>query len=240
MTYTLYPSILLSLLLGSQRDFREDSRRLVERMQPKPELRGMENIPQYGPFLVTMNHYSRPGFLIVWAVMAISSALPHNSIWLMTNAWTKRSGTPGDWLQTRLSKVILTRIAKVYGMVSTPAMPPVAEETAERALSLRKLMKMLHEQPGAIVGLAPEGMDFPGGQLGKPAEGTGKMIWHTCQWLKQLVAVGVFEKNGQLVIQFGKPYRLSVTRYANDLDEKVIRQVMGRIAAQLPREMPGL
>jgi len=239
MSLNLYASIALALILRRKRDFHQDSQILLKQFQPKPVLKNIEFIPEKGPLLVTMNHYSRPGFFILWAVVAISSALPQNSLWLMTNAWTKRTREPGDRLLTWLSKAFFNRLAEVYGMVTMPAMPPAPEETAERALSIRRVMEKLREKPETILGLAPEGMDFSDNLLGIPHAGTGKMILQVVKSLKRILPVGVYEKDGRLIINFGPPYHLAIPEDAVNLDEMVIRQVMGRIAALLPEQMHG-
>ena len=56
---------------------------------------GSENIPSYGPALITMNHYARQGFFILWGALAIAAELPHDQTWLMTSAWTKRNAGLG-------------------------------------------------------------------------------------------------------------------------------------------------
>ena len=124
-------------------------------------------------------------------------------------------------------------------MVTMPAMPPAPEETAERALSIRRVMEKLREKPETILGLAPEGMDFSDNLLGIPHAGTGKMILQVVKSLKRILPVGVYEKDGRLIINFGPPYHLAIPEDAVNLDEMVIRQVMGRIAALLPEQMHG-
>ena len=238
MPLSLYPSIALALLMGSQRDFRRDSQALVKRMHPTPVLLNTELIPKKGPFLVTLNHYSRPGFFILWAAVAISSALPQTPLWLMTSALTKRTGGL-DLVRTNLSKALFHRLAEVYGMVSMPPMPPVAEEAAERALSIRRLMGKLREKPDSVLCLAPEGMDFPDSQLGIPHAGSGRMILQVLNSLKRILPVGVFEEDGRLIINFGAPYHLELPRDALDLDKKTTHQVMQHIAALLPESMHG-
>lgn len=233
-----YLSIAVAILTGSKRDLHKDSQILVRQMNPKPILANTGLIPEKGPFLVTLNHYSRPGFFILWAALAISSALPQTPLWLMTSAWTNRTGGL-DHLRTTFSKALFKRLAGVYGLVTMPPMPPTTQEVAERALSIRKLMGKLHENTDTVLCLAPEGMDFPGGILGKPYPGTGKMILQISNHLKRILPVGVYEEEGKLVLNFGHPYLLQLPEKMENLDEWAINQVMGKIAAQLPEEMRG-
>lgn len=238
MPICLYPSIAMALLFGSKRDLGKDSRLLVGRMNPKPILVNTNLIPEKGPFLLTLNHYSRPGFFILWAALAISSSLPQTPLWLMTSAWTDRTGGL-DRLRTAFSKALFKRLAGVYGLVTMPPMPPTAQEVAERALSIRELMGKLREKADTVLCLAPEGMDFPDGKLGKPYPGTGKMILQITKYLKRILPVGVYEEEGKLVLKFGPPYHLNIPGNGGDLDERITHQVMGKIAEQLPDEMLG-
>ena len=239
MLLPLYFSILFSFILGRKRDFHADSRILIAHYNPTPEIRDTDLIPQTGPFLVTLNHYSRPGFFILWAAAAISAALPRPSTWLMTSAWTNRTGGV-DRLRTWLSQIIFERLAEMYGMVTMPPMPPVPGDSAERALSIRRLLHRMRADKDAIVCVAPEGMDFPGGELGVPHPGTGKLLLQIANTTRQVLPVGVFEVDGRLVIRFGKPYVLTLSDGLEDVDRAASDEAMHRIAALLPEGMRGV
>jgi 1-acyl-sn-glycerol-3-phosphate acyltransferase len=239
MLLPLYFSILFSFIIGRKRDIRADSRILIAHYNPTPEIRDTDLIPQTGSFLVALNHYSRPGFFILWAAAAISAALPRPSIWLMTSAWTSRSGGT-DPLRTWLTRVTFSRLAEIYGLVTMPPMPPVPGDSAERALSVRRLLRRQRETRDAIVCIAPEGMDFPDGQLGVPHPGTGKLLLQTARMAQQVLPVGVFENDGRLVIRFGRPYILAVPDGGEDVDRTAVEQVMRQIAELLPEGMRGV
>jgi 1-acyl-sn-glycerol-3-phosphate acyltransferase len=239
MLLPLYFSILFSFIFVRKRVIRADSRILIAHYNPTPEIRDSDLIPQTGPFLVTLNHYSRPGFFILWAAVAISAALPRPSTWLMTSAWTDR--TRGvDRLRTWLSRIIFERLAEMYGMVTMPPMPPVPGDSAERALSIRRLLHRMRADKDAIVCIAPEGMDFPDGKLGIPHPGTGKLLLQIANKTHRVLPVGVFEDDGRLVIRFGKPYFFTLPDGANDVDRAASDEVMHRIAALLPEGMKGV
>lgn len=239
MPIRLYAAIATSLIFRKKRSLRADCMALLRHYPAGIDLRNADRIPEKGPFLVTMNHYSRPGFFILWAAAAISAALPHDSLWLMTAAWTKR--TQGmDRLRTALTKAIFGRLAEIYGLVTMPAMPPAQEEAAERALSIRRLIKIIKAQPEAILCIAPEGMDFPGGKLGAPYPGTGRLLLQAAAMLKRVLPIGVYEEDGRLVIRFGEPYILDPAADPDNMDAEITRQVMRRIAALLPEGMRGV
>ena len=230
--------ILFSLLTGRGRDFSSDARDLIKGFTPAPLFNNLHTIPIDGSYLVTLNHYSRPGFLIFWAATALSAALPKTPVWLMTSAWTDR--TKGlDQVRTWLTRKLFARLARIYGFVATPPMPPIPEENAERAPSIRKLDCRLRAHPKSILCLAPEGMDFPGGILGFPPDGTGKFILHVLENLKRILPVGVYEEDGKLILNFGDAYELD-TKALRVMDDKEISiLVMKKIAALLPARLRG-
>jgi len=204
---------------------------MVAGILPTVKYLGLIHIPAEGPFLVTLNHYSREGFFIAWAAAAITVVMPRDPIWMMTSAWTNRRGGL-DSIRTTLTKRIFLRLAEVYGFVTTPPMPPAEDELMERMVSIRKLMGLLKNQPEPILCIAPEGMDFPGGNLAIPYPGSGKLILQLGQILKRVLPVGVYEKEGKLHVRFGKTYSLLDEKFADDF--LVRKTVMERIADLLP------
>jgi len=238
MPIKLLLAALGSIISGRRRNFHQDCRWLSRCIQPKPVILGKENILGRGPFLVTLNHYSRPGFFILWAAAAINAALPKSSIWLMTGAWTSRKGG-FDRLRTWLTGKLFARLAQIYGLVTMPPMPPAPGDSADRALSVRRLLQKMRAEEDAIVCIAPEGMDFPGGLLGAPFPGTGKLLLQTARLAGRVLPVGVFEENERLVIRFGKPYVLTLPEGTADVDRAACDEVMRRIAALLPEGMRG-
>lgn len=235
---TIIASILFSLFTRRSRNFSSDARRLIKGITPFPVIHNLPNIPAEGPFLLTLNHYSRPGFNIFWAAAALSSVLPRTPIWLMTSAWTDR--TKGlDQARTWLTRKLFTRLADIYGFVTTAPMPPAPEEVSERAASLRRLHYRLRDLPDPILCLAPEGMDFSGGVPGFPPDGTGKFILQVLKKLNRILPVGVYEEDGKLILNFGNPYELDSEAIHSSKDKEIAALVMQKIAALLPARMRG-
>ena len=226
------------MISGKQRNIQEDSRSLLEDRHPQTVILNADNIPASGPLLVTLNHYSRPGFFILWAALAICAALPAPSTWLMTGAWTNRTGGI-DRVRTRLTQTIFKRLGQIYGLVTMPPMPPAPEEAIQRAISIRHLLGKLKEQPDTILCIAPEGMDFPGGKLGVPYPGTGRLLLQAANIMKRVLPVGVYEEDETLIISFGQPYELQVPGKEENVDRIITERVMKHIAALLPDEMRG-
>lgn len=231
-------SILLSALVGKCRNFSADARGLIKGITPSPVFKNPLHVPPAGPLLITLNHYSRPGFMVFWAASALSAVLPQPPIWMMTSAWTDRS-KGFDQLRTWLTRRLFIRLAGIYSFVTTPPMPPVPQEVNERAASIRRLMRRLSEQPNPVLCLAPEGMDFPAGVLGFPPDGTGKFILHLSKDLKRILPVGVYEEDGELILNFGKPYTLDSKYLVGRDDKEISALVMKAIAALLPARLRG-
>lgn len=157
----------------------------------------------------------------------------------MTSAWTKRT-SGWDAFKTCLTTIIFARLARMYGFVTIPAMPPHPTEATERAISIRRLMRVLRSRPDAILCLAPEGMDFPDGILGEPHPGSGKFIIQLYGCLHQILPVGVYEDGGVLTVNFGKPYSLNGVENDRNQEKAVIHTIMRHIAALLPVKMRGI
>lgn len=232
-------SVALSFFLGKKRNFHSDSRKVLKKQHEKVLYQGLNHIPQSGPFLVVMNHYTRSGLSVIWAVLAVSAVLPAAPLWLMTSAWTNRQ--PGwDALRERITKKIFQRLADMYGFITTPPMPPVDAELDERADSVRRLMDVLRHKPGTILCLAPEGRDFSGGVLGTPSPGTGRLVRQAAKYLQRVLPVGVYAQEGTLMVNFGAPFTLADTLPSDASDQEISARLMGSIAALLPAHLRGI
>jgi len=225
--------VILSILKNDKRCITSDAVRVISGVRPPIQIIGEKNIPNQGPGLVTLNHYSRLGFSIVWTALGISAQLPEKHIWLMTNAWTNRTRGIGQ-LRTGITRVLFKQLANMYGFITTPPMLPTLEELTERALSIRRLMHFIHENPETILCIAPEGQDFEYGKLGKPPDGTGKFIFQMQKQLGKIIPVGVWEEKERLVLKFGEPYTLDISCKNEDSDMEIINLVMGKISNLLP------
>ncbi len=224
--------IIISALLNKPRSFQKDSHTALLR-NPFIKLSGKADIQNQDSFLLTMNHYSRPGFLIIWAAMAIAVTLNRPMIWVMTRAWTNRSGGL-DAIRSWLTSCLLKRVAKIYGFVTMPPMPPDPSEQIERTISVRNIMQAVRTQADAVLCLAPEGRDFPPGKLGAPPPGTGKFLTYLSRYYTQILPAGVYEQEGHLVVQFGTPDALRDVLNPQDSEDQISWRVMQQIAMCLP------
>ncbi len=229
-----------AVLRGKPRRFREDAVRWIGYLQPELELRGEEYIPQSGPFLLTVNHFSRPGFNASWIALAASACIPVDIHWTITAAWTF-PGRPLRRPLRALSQAALSRIAAVYGFTSMPPMPPDPGEVEKRAQAVSQVLSYARRTPQPAIGLAPEGRDAPGGALGAPPPGLGRFVALLAPLCRQIVPAGFYEEDAHLCLQFGQPYRLDIPRGLEraQRDHQASQAVMLAIARQLPVHLRG-
>lgn len=233
--------VLWAGLMGKPRELREEAQAFVRGIHPPPLILGEECIPKSGPFLLLMNHYCRPGFAVWWLALSISSRLGMPHTWVSASEWT----APDRWygpMKTGVSGWIFGRLAKVYGLLSMPPMPPNPREAERRAAAVRRVLTYVERQPEAVVCMAPEGRDVGRGRLGWPTSGAGRFISLLAARGLQILPVGGWEEGGTLVIRFGEPYRLEPIRAAGEregTDKRMAEAVMRSIARLLPEDMRG-
>jgi 1-acyl-sn-glycerol-3-phosphate acyltransferase len=204
---------------------------------------GGEHVPAHGPCLVVCNHYTRPGLGAWWLVLAISDAVARNRHlpadpqihWVMTAAWTFPTSSWRHRVLMPLTCLAFERVARTYGFVTMPPMPPDPSQVEARALAVLRTVRLARQLAanGGMLGLAPEGQDTPGG-LGQPPDGAGEFIALLVQEGLPVLPVGVSETATRLRVSFGPPFVPHVPPRRSGQDRVVARQVMDAIAQQLP------
>jgi len=235
----LVVDLAIDLLRGSSRSFARDARICVETIRPAPVYSGLEHIPDY-PCLITINHYSRPGFQSWWLALGVNAVIPAEVHWLMTAAWT----FPGrSWAAVgeNASRVILERLTRMYAFISMPPMPPRPEEMQARAQSVRRLLESVRSSQPVWIGIAPEGQDTPGGILQIPPQGSGRLLLLLAGQGLAFLPAGIYEDEEVLRVCFGEPYRLEVEPDipSNLRDSQASRIVMRHLAKLLPDYLRG-
>ena len=229
----------ISIIVGRRRSFLTDATALVARL--KPPLRVIGQIPDLGgsAWLVIINHNHRPGFIAWWMPLSITAMLRREIHWIMTSAWRSvdRWGMP--WL-TRLVSRWLRRAARIYGFTSMPPMPPLEGEAQARAFAVHQVLKHIDSTPDAIIGMAPEGRDSPSGELITPPPGVGRFACQLARRRFRLLPAGVFEVEGNLCLQIGRPQDLpEIEGTAAERDQKMSEVLMRAIARCIPEHMRG-
>jgi hypothetical protein len=238
--FSIFP-VASNVLFGGHRSFRHDGQLCIERLVPPLRVYCKENIPQSGPCLISFNHYYRPGFNAWWMSLAMAAALPVDIHFVMTGELT----WPGKWyapLGMAGSRWLLRRFSKIYGFISMPPMPPREKDVAARARAVRETLAFARQHPQAVLGLAPEGGDQPGGVLNWPASGAGRFVLLLAELGFPVLPMGTFEENGEFCLRFGAAYRLQVPRglSPDEKDRCAAQTVMSAIAAQLPPRLRGV
>ncbi|MEZ0395742.1 MAG: hypothetical protein ABWK53_04840 [Anaerolineales bacterium] len=247
MTYPHYsypPANLFGLagrvFFGGRRAFRADSLACIRRLQPPLRLLGQEHIPLAGPALITFNHYYRPGFRAWWMALALAAVVRAEIHFIMTGELT----FPGRWyapLGQTASRLLLRRLAQVYGFTLMPPMPPRPWEVEGRARAVRAALAYRRSHPQAILGLAPEGGDNPpDGALAWPPPGAGRFV-ALLAGEYPITPVGIYESEAALCLHFGQAYTLSLPPglTAEQKDRLAAESVMRAIARLLPDYLRG-
>lgn len=234
---------LWAMLALRPRSFARDAQVAVTGLRPGLEILGGEHVPPRGPCLVTCNHYSRPGFAAWWLALAITAAVAAHRTpdadpevrWVMTAAWTFPENGWRHWVLTPITRWAFDRVARVYGFVTMPPMPPDPHEVELRALAVLRTVRLARQaaREGGMVGLAPEGRDVPK-ELGRPPEGAGEFMALLVRAGLPVLPVGVAEQGGRLRVSFGPLFVPEVPPDRAERDRVVARQVMAAIARQLP------
>lgn len=236
-------SFMFDVLRQSERSFCDDARLAVRGILPPFQVYGADNIPPEAAFLVTPNHYSRPGFGAWWIALAVSAAIskrrtPHAKreiYWVMTAAWRYPAGTLRRKIITPVTAWAFARAARVYRFITMPPMPPEPQETRARAVAVLRTIRLAKRlaREGGILGIAPEGRDT-NGLLGPPPAGAGEFIALLVECGLSVLPVGVYEAQGKLVLKFGEVYLPHIPVEKGERDRVVGEQVMDAIARQLP------
>lgn len=238
--WQLVPRIAAASLAHRTRSFRRDSIMVSTLLNPPLEIRGQEKIPMHGPYLVTTNHFSYPGFNAWWLTLAVSSVLPVEVHWIMTGAMIY----PGKFYETPM-RILTTwafrRVAQVYSFTNMPPVPPYSYDVEGRARAVRRILQYAASAPEPVIGLAPEGTDHPGGSLGVPPPGSGRLVAHLAAHCRVILPVGIFVNDDHLCVQFGECYSLQTPDGLSrkQLDLYVSQIVMRTIAHQLPVSLSG-
>jgi hypothetical protein len=236
----LFPRVALDVVLLRRRDFRRDAKACLEHLDPPLNVLGKENIPRHGPCVVTVNHYHRAGFGAQWFALAIAALVPAPMHWIITGEFTH----PGKWYEplTALgSRILLKRIARIYGFTTMPPMPPRPRDVQARAASVRAALEYVKRARDPVLGLAPEGYDPPDEVLTRPAPGVGRFGLLLARAGLTFFPVGAYEAEGVFHLHFGERYELSVGVHlsAAEKDDRAMQIIMERIARLLPSHLRG-
>lgn len=233
--------LAFDFLFRRAHSFRVDGLACMGRLNPGLRVFGTDAIPQNGPCILTFNHYYRPGFNAWWMALALAATIPGDIHFTMTGELTY----PGKWyapLGMAGSRWLLKRFSRIYGFTTMPPMPPRPRDIRARARSVRSVLAFARSHPQAILGLAPEGGDQPGGMLNWPPAGAGRFILLLAEQGFPILPVGCFEEAGALCLHFEEMYQLKIPDglAGKEKDIAAAGIIMRRIAPLLPERLRGV
>lgn len=178
---------------------------IVARMDPPPEVHGLDTMPASARFLLAANHYQRKGLWILHSASALTQAIrgcygPGDPPvrWLVTANWPPlRIGpwkfpSPGDWLLPKVAHAL-----HCYPVSFAGANPGFT------AASLRRVLRdaSVVDRP---IGLFPEGVAGSAGVLTDPLPGVDRLVAQLARRGLPAVPAGISE-NGRFIVRFGPP-----------------------------------
>jgi hypothetical protein len=228
-----------SYLLGRRRNFHFDSVALVSSIQPPLVVRGTLPTSSDEGYVVTVNHYWRPGFTAMWIGMTISATIPQPIHWAMTSAWIYPDLLRSITI-TPLSRWFLRKIANSYGFTLMPPMSPHVQDMQGRIGAVRSLLRYVQSTTQPIIAIAPEGINTESGCLTTPPNGIGRLLFLFLERGLRLLPCGLYEENGHLYLHFGEPLKPSIKGLQRqDREGALVSLTMRAIAACLPERLRG-
>jgi hypothetical protein len=223
----------LYLLLGRRRSFLKDSQTVMAANPYPRQVRGLENLPSEGPFVVVTNHYARRGLrtyhcaMFITTVIAEQRPLSPTIRWIITSEWYGYHFGPIP-IPVWLIRWTFRRVGKVHGLL---VMPRQASRAVGRAAVLRRIARIAQRES---IGVTPEAGGS--GVLQAPLEGSGLFLQALSERGLPLVPTGVWEEDGTLIASFGEPFALSVAKEGprQDRDRQAREQVMVAVGRLLP------
>jgi hypothetical protein len=223
----------LDLLLGRRRSFLKDSQRVMATNPYQRQVRGLENVPPEGPFVLVTNHYARRGLrtyhcaMFITTVVAERRPLSPAIRWVITSEWYGYRVGPIP-VPVGLIRWLFRRVGKVYGLA---VMPRQASLAVGRAAVLRRIARIAQREP---IGVTPEAGGS--GILREALEGSGLFLQALGERGLPLVPTGVWEEGNTLMVRFGEPFALSAAKEGSrrERDRRAREQVMVAVGRLLP------
>jgi 1-acyl-sn-glycerol-3-phosphate acyltransferase len=237
------------VLFGIPSSISGDAALLLRGANPAPRVLNQEHIPSVSPFVLTINHYDRPGLGAWWAVSPIVCAIASRRAvdtrdihMAMAREWWYPAGF-GHIVKQPLTHWFFGQISKTYGTIRLP--PIVGEKglLSDGAISIRRAISLTRGEHPQLVGIAPEGQTGDHLSLCKPPPGAGIFLLMLTHNTVPILPAGIFEDDdGVLTVRFGPPYYLSVPpdTARDERDLKSAGLVMLQIGRLLPERMWGM
>ncbi len=227
-----------SVLVLRRRSFAADALRAAGTLRPPALYECTRHIPERGPLLVVHNHYNAPEYMAWWNVLLMSAAIARQRApdadrevhWVMTAAW---SGEGDGWrtrAMTAASGWTFARVARVFGFINMPPMPPRPDQAVARAKSVLQTVRLARQlaRSGGMIGLTPEGQDHPGG-FGQFPPGSGEFIALLVEAGLPILPCGIGQQESRARVRFGPVFTPAIPSRKNNRDAVVTDQVRDAI-----------
>ncbi|MCL4394803.1 MAG: hypothetical protein M1482_08395, partial [Chloroflexi bacterium] len=206
------------------------------------------NIPPEGPFVLTVNHYDRPGLGAWWGMSVVACAIaarrtrePRQVHLAMAREWWYPGGI-GRAIKQPLTRWLFGHLAKTYGLVTLPPVLNRPEFRGQGAFAIKRALALTLRKPPELIGLAPEGRTGDRLALCRPPAGAGGLVLLLTHQHIPILPAGIFEDDDALLTaRFGAPFALTVPRSLSkeERDARAVCQLMVQIGRQLPERMWG-
>jgi 1-acyl-sn-glycerol-3-phosphate acyltransferase len=228
--------------------FSADSALLLRGAHPAPRVLTPENIPIASPFVLTLNHYDRPGLGAWWSTAVIATTIAarrtraaHEVRFAMAREWWYPRGV-GKFIKQPLSHWFFGQISKTYGTILLPPALDSGEFRGQATAAIRGALALTRGKNPELIGIAPEGQTGAGFALRHPPPGAGLFLLLLTHDKIPILPTGVFEGDDcALTVRFGAPFALCAASASSraERDAQAARQVMTAIGKLLPEKMWG-
>ena len=238
----------LRVLLSVRSSLSDDAALLLPSARPVPRVLAPENIPAAAPFVLTINHYDRPGLGAWWSAAILATTIaarrthePREIHLAMAREWWYPRGFR-KFVKQPLTRWFFGQIGKAYGTILPPPVLESGEFRGAGTFAIRRALALTRSENPELVGIAPEGHTGVGFALRQPPPGAGKFLLLLTHEKIPILPAGISENdNHALTVKFGAPFPLCVPRDLprDERDAVAARQVMLAIGRLLPERMWG-
>jgi 1-acyl-sn-glycerol-3-phosphate acyltransferase len=201
---------------------------ICERLNPKPQILGTENLPPSANFILVANHYQRKGMWILFPAAILTQVIRQHYgpgdppvRWMVTANWPRiRIGplsfpSPGD--------ILLPRVADALCCY------PVSFAGSNQAFTARSIRRILRDAPqsGRPLGIFPEGVGGSAGTFSDPIPGVERLLRHLAKGGMPAVPVCILELEGRLEFRIGGVISAEELQQSPDAGKLVMREIGG-------------
>jgi hypothetical protein len=206
------------------------TRGICDRLQPNPQILGIENLPPSPTFILVANHYQRKGLWILFPAAILTQVIRQHYgpldepldppvRWMVTANWPRiKFGplsfpSPGD--------ILLPRVADALCCY------PVSFAGSNQAFTARSLRRILREAPRSNrpLGIFPEGVAGSAGTFTDPIPGVDRLLNHLAKAGMPALPVCISESDGHLLFRIGPLITAPTLHQSSDAAKLVMQHI---------------